>query len=278
MRARSRSLNEPISLLITAASILGPILAEMDWSNLGWDEEAATKKLSQSLIDNNSLHLFPAKKHGGPWRDNLGAGRLDIMTPEELRYFIEWRIPVWKRNMDGKDWGKTKDRVKKRYYRVADALQRTAIELYVRKYGGPYTHSGLYDAIVAAYPKGSQNLADSASWQILSFKNSNQAGEGTTASSGGSFTNNTAPSQGGGIKATASNVKGTLSNVRNIASGQNPSNTSQQAGFSISKSLPTILLVGAGLGLGYKLIKDSATSKPKTKKPFGLNQVQEVVL
>ena len=193
---------------------------------LGWDEQAATKRLVDSMKSQNALQLYPSKKYSGPWRDNLGMGTINSMSADELRYFIEWRVPVWKKNMDGKDWSKTKQRVKDRYYRVAKIANDVAIALFKSKFGC-YTPSGIYKQILDAYPKGSTKLADSASWEIKTFKE-----------------NCASPTGGGGLFLPGAGKTGPNPGGGNV-------NT---AGFSGSK-VAGVLIGAAALTAAYKMYK-----------------------
>lgn len=145
------------------------IAKNINWASLGSGEEKRTQELLEKIKKDNNLHLYPRPEHGGPWRANLGAGRMASMTPDELRYFIEWRIPVWKKGLEGKNWGDTKPRVIQRYKNVADLLKANAIGEFKAKVGC-YTHSGVYDDLVAKFPLGSENIALSASNTIRPFK------------------------------------------------------------------------------------------------------------
>jgi hypothetical protein len=163
--------------------------------NWGSGEKERAKNLLQKIKDDNSLWLYPRPEHGGPWRANLGAGKLGAMTQDELRYFIEWRIPVYKKGLDGRDWGNTKQRVKDRYNHVSDLLTAHAIDEFKKKVGC-YTHSGVYDDLVTKFPSGSDNIALSASSTIRPYQENCKANDSTGGGTGGA----TGGGTGGGAK------------------------------------------------------------------------------
>ena len=113
-----------------------------------WDDKEAERLLNyiKGFRERNDFKLYPRKHEGGPWR-NVGFGDLDMMTKEELRYFIEWRMPMWKKQMRHKDWGDTKKRVKQRYFAAQESIREEAILVYKNRFGC-YKHSGLYDNLV----------------------------------------------------------------------------------------------------------------------------------
>jgi hypothetical protein len=268
-------LNEPIT---AAVILLVNVLAAVDWSKVGWDEKAAIERLLNSLKSQNALQLYPSKKFGGPWRDNVGFGTLDSMNADELRYFIEWRLPVWKRNMQGKNWGKTKERVKARYFTVAELILETARKLYSAKFG-PYVNSGLYDQIVAKYPLGSNKLADSASWEIKKLgSTSSPITPGNTSGSsvdldGGAAKNNIPANTIGAVTLS----QGSAKDLKNYFQGGGALPSTEPAqGNTKTASMDWLGYTAAAsilLGLGWKYL-----TKKGTKTKAGLNAPVEVSL
>jgi hypothetical protein len=166
IRSHNNTLNEPITAIVIGLIKLGVFLAAVDWSKFGgWDEKKATENLVKSWITNNNLWLYPANNVGGPWPLKTGAGKLGTMDKDSLRYFIEWRIPVYTKTLLGTDWSGSKQRVKNRYFIAVDGLKVVAIEMFEKNFG-PYINSGLYAEEVAKFPIGSTDVTKSASWKI----------------------------------------------------------------------------------------------------------------
>ena len=271
----NKTLNEPITMIVLGAVKLGIFLASVDWSKIGWDEKKATEDLIDSWVLNNNLWLYPATNVGGPWPFQTGAGRLKTMDQDALRYFIEWRIPVYKKYLQGKDWGSTKARVVNRYNIAIEGLRIAAIEVYEKRFG-PYQDSGLYSDLVAAFPVGSSDVSKSASWVIkkphsggISLPKTNQG-----ASSGGL-------SPSGGLSNTVSMgeltvSKGTPEQLKNYLRGGAMPDTSPSSGGSQKASMDWLGYTAAAailLGLGRKFLTNKGT---KTKA--GLNAPVEVSL
>tara|TARA_R110002050_G_scaffold265465_2_gene406572 strand:+ start:12617 stop:13975 length:1359 start_codon:yes stop_codon:yes gene_type:complete len=206
---------------------LGATVADLA-SKINWG--AGEKKRAEDLLKkikaDNSLLLYPRPEHGGPWRANLGAGKITEMTPDELRYFIEWRIPVYKKGLDGRDWGNTKQRVKDRYNHVADLLKAHAIDEFKKKVGC-YTHSGVYDGLVAKHPKGSDNIALSASNTVRPYQENCKANDG---------------------------------GLINPTTGKNDGTGANTASFSTGKILGVLTFLGFAGG-AYKMYQNSQKAK-----------------
>ena len=221
------------------------ILGKVDWKSLFHNEEQKTQDLLDKFRNENAFQLYPRQHEGGPWR-SVGYGNLDTMTLDELRYFIEWRMPMWKKQMANKDWGDTKQRVIDRYNRVADTIKETAIRAYKAK-AGCYTNSGIYDDLVQA-SNGSSTI-NPHSTTIRAFQE-NCVPPASNDKSGGVYT-------GGGSGSTGSG-----------------NSSPQTAGFG--KTLGILALLGAAGGIYYQTQKDK---KKKDKAPKGPNKpAQEVVL
>tara|TARA_R110002050_G_scaffold265465_2_gene406573 strand:+ start:13975 stop:14781 length:807 start_codon:yes stop_codon:yes gene_type:complete len=166
LRNHSNTLNEPIAAIVIGLVKLGVFLSSVDWSKYGgWDERKATENLVKSWIANNNLWLYPAKNVGGPWPIQAGAGKLGSMDQDSLRYFIEWRLPVYQKGLTGANWQGSKQRVVNRYNFAIEGLKTLAIAVFEKRFG-PYAPSGLYKEEVAKFPLGSTDLSKSASWKI----------------------------------------------------------------------------------------------------------------
>jgi len=160
------------------------LASQVDWAKIGEGEEQRTSNLLDSIKTANNLWLYPRAEHGGPWGNNLGAGKIKTMSPDELRYFIEWRMPIWKKELENKDWGNTVPRVINRYKLVADLLQADAIDELTAKVGC-YKDSGIYRDSVAGYP--SSNMRAASSFTIKKFQENCSVKNGSN--SNGSISN-----------------------------------------------------------------------------------------
>ena len=212
------------------AESIKSVMDSINWKALGWDEEAATQKLLSDIRDRDDYRLYPRPQEGGPWR-NYGFGNLGRMSLDELRYFIEWRMPMLQKNNNKKDWGDTKPRVIERYKRVTDIMKQTAIDMYKKKVGC-YEHSGLYDSIVAA-ASGKDRIRPFSD-KILTYRETCPP-----------------PSSGGGIsKSTQDYLTKTGSQVA----------APKQA--SLGGTLGIISLLAIGGGMLYKKSKEKKNKKP----------------
>lgn len=108
------------------------------------EDRNGVQALLQKIIGDNSLWLYPRAEHGGPWPQK-GAGDIDNMTEDELRYFIEWRLPLYLKfigNISNFEPG-TKKRVQNRYIAATKGLIELSKDKFRQRYGC-YINSGLY--------------------------------------------------------------------------------------------------------------------------------------
>jgi len=213
------------------------------------DEEERLDNLIKSWQDNNYHELYPnLNRANGPWKPGLGAGALERMNRDELRYFIEFRMPAYGKYVKSNSenvWGKnTKTRVKNRYRKAARLMTEIAKTYYIAKYGC-YADSGLYRDDLAKVPVGAA-LKDGVygSYQIRSLVE--KCGNSSSGSGSGSSLSK--------IKNQLTSNKSWLQNNTPALSKTN--SMANKANFS-SGLIGTIALLGIGLGLRKSLKKAS---------------------
>lgn len=212
-------------------------------------ETARLGSLLRNIIGNNSLWLYPRAEQGGPW-PKKGAGNMNSMTEDELRYFIEWRLPLYVSEVsDIRNFKPgTKRRVQNRYIAATKGLIQLGKYIFTQRFGC-YEYSGLYAGIGNA---GSNTIKHYN-------QNCTSLSPGSGENAGGGFPGNgsgTSPGDGSGT--APGDGSGTPPGNNNNSPNTPPA--PNKAGMGSTKNI--MLFVGIAAA-GYAISQSINTGSPK---------------